>query len=164
MEISRLLRFPTASDIDTFVGGRVELISFRLREGDDLIGKPLSKIFYKSKIQVLMAAIQRGDEAIIPHGDIVLQNDDLVSILGKPSSISEFFRQIGIKTEKVKDTMIIGGGKVTYYLADVISKHNIKVKIIEIDEKKCDMLSEALPNCMIIQGDGTDEEVLASED
>ncbi|MDR2903243.1 MAG: Trk system potassium transporter TrkA, partial [Clostridiales bacterium] len=164
LEISRLLRLPTASDIDTFVGGRLEMISFRLKEGDDLIGKTVSKIFFKSKIQVLMAAIQRGDEAIIPNGDVVLKNDDLISILGKPSSISDFLRQIGAKMEKVKDTMIIGGGKVTHYLADMISRQNIKVKIIEIDAKKCEYLSETLPNCLIIQGDGTDEEVLMSED
>ena len=164
MEISRLLRFPVANDIDTFVGGKVELVSFRVSANDILCNKQVAKIFPNIHIPVLLAVVERGEEAFIPKGDMVLKEDDTVRVLGRPSDVYNFMKQMGKHTIKIKDTMIIGGGKITHYLVNILSKMYIKSKIIEIDMHKCEQLSEKIEGgALIINADGTDEELLQSE-
>ncbi|GHU50183.1 potassium transporter peripheral membrane protein [Clostridia bacterium] len=162
-EISRLLRFPTAQDIITFVSGRVEIIAFPLGADNLLANKVVSQIFAKIKMPVLLVSVEREDGVFIPHGDMTLLEGDLLRVAGRPDDIMDFFRYIGIFSERIRDVMIIGGGKITRYLCDYMHKYNAKIKIIEIDEEQCNELSENLPNALIIQGDGTDEAVLESE-
>lgn len=162
-EISRILRFHAANDIETFVGGKVEMVSFEVLNEDFFVNKSIEQSFHKMKHQIILATVMRNNEPIIPHGSLVLHEKDIVSVMGRPSEVSNFFKHIGKSTQKVKDALIVGGGKIAYYLGESLSRHNIKIKIIEIDDEKCLELSEALPKALIIQGDGTDEEVLNSE-
>jgi len=166
-EISRLLRFPTVDDIDIFVGGKVELVSFNVSEASDFfVGKSVSDVFYLKKMNVLLATIEREHSVIIPHGDCVFEKDDVIRVLGYAPNIMGFFSLIGKNTGKIKNATIIGGGRVTYYLVDMLQKYSkgTKVKIIETDREKCEKLSVKFPHCLIINGDGTDESVLALED
>jgi len=162
-EIARLVRFPSASGIETFVGGRVEIISFRVAEDSRLANKSILQSFSKRRPDVLLTSVERKSEAIVPHGDFVLLADDIVRVMGHPTAISDFFKDLGLVTNKVKDATVIGGGKITFYLADILARHNVKLKIIEIDEEKCRRLSEEIPDAIVIQGDGTDEDILKSE-
>lgn len=164
LEISRLLRFPTAHDIDTFVSGKVELVSFRVSADDHFCNRQVMNIFAKVQIPILLATVQRGQELFIPHGDLILREDDLVRILGRPYDVHNFLKSMGKHTMKVRDSLIIGGGIMTHYLALLLDKLAIKSKIVEIDEERCEHLSELLPSgTLIINADGTDEEVLQSE-
>lgn len=162
-EIARILRFPAAISVDPFAGGRIELVAYRIMDTDPIKGRPLSEVMTSVKEKVLFCAVLRGDDVIIPDGRFVLQEEDIAHIIGRASQILAFFRRIGKETHSVKNAMVIGGGRIAYYLCDTIARSNIKVKIIEQDKDRCKELDELLPNCNIIHGDGTDENLLAQE-
>ena len=130
METARVFRFPSAISIDTFSKGRVELLTFRLNEGNILVDKSLTYIHQKLKTDVLVVIVRRGGKTIVPSGNFVLKAGDLVSIISGPGQAEVFFRKIGLETDRVKNVMIIGGGKVTHYLAKRLMADNIAVKII----------------------------------
>ena len=109
-EIARLLRFPSAIKIDPFAKGKVELLKFRLKPEFRLDGKSIVEINMKGKHNILVAGVERGEQVFIPNGDFVLQNGDLVSILASPKNASAFFKSIGLKTNQVRNCMIVGGG------------------------------------------------------
>lgn len=163
LEMARLLRFPSAIKIDTFAKGRVELLKFKIRPEFQMDQMPISDIHYKLKCNVLVCAVERGEEVIIPSGNYILQNDDVVSIVARPKLAAEFFHKIGLATSRVKDAMIVGGGKISYYLAKQLLAMGVAVRIIEIDRGRCEELSELLPRATIIQGDGTDQSLLLEE-
>ena len=107
--------------------------------------------------------MERKKEVLIPDGEIRLQANDTISIVASPVNASKFFRQIGIQTNQVKNTMIIGGGKAAFYLAKRLMEMGIQVKIVEKNREHCEKLCDLLPKAMIICGDGTDQELLAEE-
>lgn len=165
-EISRLLRFPTVDGIDTFVGGRVELVSFKISEAQDFfVGKSVSQVFHTKKMNILLAMIERNNTAVIPHGDFIFKKEDVIKILGRPSYIMDFFALIGKNTGKIKNAVIIGGSRITYYLVELLHRHSnsTDIKIIERDRERCEELSERFPRCLIIHGDGTNEDIILSE-
>lgn len=162
-EISRILRFPSALKVDTFARGRVELVEYKLREGTPLDGLPLYALSRKYRFKILICAVQRGAEVYIPTGDFILRTGDKLTITATPKEIEGFFKAIGAFSQRVKDVMIIGGGRITFYLALRLIESGIRVKVIEQDEKKCMELSDYLPKAMIIHGDGTDRELLSEE-
>lgn len=171
-EISRILRYPAADGIDTFINGRVELVSFKVSETPEyFVGKSVSQLFDK-KMEILLAVVERENEAFIPYGDFIFKESDIVRILGRPSQIMQFFTHIKKRSKKTQEVMIIGGGKITHYLAELLNKHTMKtnIKIIEKDRGKCEALCDALSSvglerrCLFIHGDGTDEELLIDEE
>ncbi|MBS6195332.1 MAG: Trk system potassium transporter TrkA [Clostridiales bacterium] len=162
-EIARLLRFPSAIKIDTFAKGKVELLKFRLKPEFDLDQISIAELPRKFRCDILVSAVEREDEAFIPNGDFVLQNGDMVSIIASPKSAADFFRKIGVKSNQVKNCMMVGGGTIAIYLARKLLESKIKVVIIEQSEEKCHKLAELLPEAMIIQGDGTNKKLLMEE-
>ncbi|NLV64004.1 MAG: Trk system potassium transporter TrkA, partial [Clostridiaceae bacterium] len=92
-----------------------------------------------------------------------IEEGDIVHIVGKPAIVSNFCRQIGIYSHKIKNVMITGGGRISYYLAKFLEETGIKAKIIEMNEERCVELSELLPHTLIINGDGSDDTLLNSE-
>lgn len=165
-EISRLLRFPSAHGIDTFVGGRVELVSFRVSEAPEFfIGKSVAQVFNRKTVNILLAAVERDGGVIIPNGALVFEKSDIIRVLGRPSDIMSFIAMTGKNTGKIKSATIIGGSMITYYLVNLLQRHasGTAIKIVEINREKCEDLSESFPRCLIINADGTDEEILTSE-
>ncbi len=162
-EIARILRFPSAIEIDTFAKGRIEILKFIIPENSLLDNLQVYEIVSKLNCDILVCGVERDGEAFIPGGDFVLKSGDAISIVGSIKSVTYFFKKIGIKTNSVKDTMIIGGGETAYYLASQLLQTGIKVKIIEQSESKCEKLCELLPKAEIINGDGTDNRLLLEE-
>ena len=162
-EIAKLLRFPSAIQIDTFARGRAELLKFKLRPEFGLDGLRVMDIMEKLNCDVLVCGIERKEEVTIPNGNFVLRDHDNVSIMATPQNASKFFSKIGVNTHRVKDTLIIGGGKITYYLAHQLLDMGIRVKVIENDKDRCLQLSNLLPKANILYGDGTDETLMLSE-
>lgn len=162
-EIARLLRFPAAANIDTFVRGRVELVEFRLLPEDDIVGLQLRSLPKKYADNILICAVERDDEVIIPGGQFELQVDDMLHIIGNTESVTRFFKQLGRYTAKLKDILIIGGGRISYYLAKYIESAGMQLRIVEINPARASTLSELLPHSLIICGDGTEQELLDSE-
>ena len=162
-EMGRIFRFPSAIDIETFAKGKIELLTVRIPEKSLLAGKPLTYIHQKLRTDVLVAVVRRKGQVIIPSGDFVIEAGDLVSVIAEHEQAHEFFRKIGIETHRVRDVLIIGGGKMTYYMAKNLAASGIGIKIIEKDLKRSEVLSELLPDAEIICGDGTDEDLLLEE-
>ena len=164
LEISRLLRFPNAANIDTFYRGRVELMGFLLQEGDFLCHRPLSEQSAKLKnLPVLFCAAERDGEVHIPNGSFVPLPGDKLYIIGEPVGLSQFFRLLGRYIPKIKSVFLIGGGRITYYLTTLLTKMNLPVKIVEQKMERCRQLSELCPHATIIHGDGTDQDLLEVE-
>lgn len=162
-EMARILKFPSAIQIDTFAKGRVEILKFRIPEDSVLCDLRLAEINSKVSCDVLICGVEREGEAFIPGGDFVLKQGDLVSVVGTFNNYSAFFKRIGIKTGRIKAAIIIGGGYTGYYLADKLINFGIRVKIIEKDFARCEKLSNLLPKATIINGDGTDNALLIEE-
>lgn len=162
-EIARLLKFPSALSINSFARGQVEMITFKVPEGNMICGMPLHSLQKEFPFHVLICAVEREGELIIPNGSFVLEAGDMVSYVSGIKDAYSFFKKIGLKTQRVSDSFIVGGGKTTYYLAKQLIDMGIKVKIVERNAKKCEELSILLDKAIIICGDGCDEKVLESE-
>ena len=162
-EISRILRFPSANRIDRFAKGKVELVKFRIRPEFKLDGYKVADIFSRLRFDVLVCAVERGEEVAIPNGDFVLRANDVISIMATPQDSMGLFSRIGVKTNQVKNCMIVGGGTIGYYLAKQLMEMNIKVHLIEANKERCDQLTELLPEATIIHGDATDKQLLTEE-
>ncbi len=162
-EIAKVLRFPSAIKIDSFGKGRVEMLKFRVPPESNLSDMLVMSIAPKLKADVLVCAVERGGNIFIPKGDFRLHEKDVVSILADAKKASDFFKKIGIETHQVKDTMIVGGGDTSYYLAKLLLPMGIDVKLVERDERRCDVLSELLPKAQIIHADGAEQSVLIEE-
>ena len=165
LEISRLLRYPFAANIEAFAKGRVEMVAFRAQEHDAVVGVPLRDISHRLRgiPQVLYAVVERGGEVIIPNGDFVIQSDDRVHVAADMVRITEYFRYLGKNSLRIKNVMLLGGGRISYYLARMIVPMGIHVAMTEINEKKALELGEQLPEVNVIYGDGTDQELLEQE-
>lgn len=163
LEISRILRFPSAIKMESFAKDRVDLVEIRIGKNNKLVDMPLWRIPRMLDSQVLICAVERGGKVSIPSGDFVLKEDDKIHITASHSQLHRFFRNLGILQETVKTVMLIGGGRIAYYLARQLSELGMKVKIIENNEERCIELAERLPKANIIYGDGTLQEVLLEE-
>lgn len=162
-EISQLLRLPYAKKVDTFARGRVEMIKFRMNPELHMDGLQVADIISKMKCDIMICGVERQGQVVIPNGDFVLKNNDLVSMMAVPKETAKFFRKMGIPTHQAKSTLIVGGGTIAYYLAKQLLEMRVDVRIIEQNKERCEMLSEQLPEATILQGDGTDKEFLLEE-
>ncbi len=164
-EISRMLRFPFAGSIETFARGRVEMVDFRAAEEDPVVGIPMKEMYKKNKQlpQVLFCAVERAGEIIIPKGDFVISPGDRVHVVSDSETITRFFAALGKGMASIRSVMIMGGSRIAYYLASMLTRMKMKVSVIEVKAEKARRLSESLPGATIIEGDGTDQELLESE-
>lgn len=162
-EIARVLKFPTAIEINTFAKGKVDLLHFRVPQGSVLDGLDLNLLHDRLKSHVLVCTCERDGQMIIPQGSTVLRSGDVISIVAPTEEQASFFRKIGLQTHAVKNTMIIGGGETAYYLAKMLLRAGIQVKIVEKDLKRCEQLADMIPKATIIHGDGSDKDLLNEE-
>lgn len=166
-EASRILYLPTALEVSTFAHGQAEMIKIKVPDGNQLdgmtimdLGKALGKDIADN---VLICAVEREGDIQIPSGNFRIQKDDMISFVASRATVKTFLEKIGFNTHAVKNTMIIGGSRSAYYLATLLLNMGISVKIIESDQKRCEELSILLPKAIIINGDGTNEELLKEE-
>ena len=162
-EIARMLRYPNAIHVETFAKGRLDLAEIRVAPDSVLDGLALYTIPKKLKVQMLVCAVERGGDVIIPDGNFILQSDDKIYITAPHSEIGNFHRQVGEFRSRVKSALIIGGGRITYYLTSQLLELGISVRIIEIDEKRAEKLSEYFPKASVIWDDGTDQDILLEQ-
>ena len=161
-DITRLLLFPDASKVETFVKGRVELVEFPIHCGK-LEGLSLSELYARFQVQVLVCAVESGETVLIPDGDYILKAGDKLHIAASHQNMEQFFKKIALRKEKIKNAMICGGGRVAYYLASQLCNLGMNVKIIERNRERCEELCELLPKATIINGDATEHDLLIEE-
>lgn len=159
-EITRLLQFPSAIRIDAFSKGRVELLKFRVLPEFNMDGVAIYELSSRFPQSTLICAVERDGEMEIPNGSFVLKNDDLVSVLATPTDAKKYFHRLGLSTRPVKNALLIGGGKISHYLAQQLINNNIDVRIMEKDKTRCEELSSLLPEASIINADSSDQKTL----
>ena len=162
-EIYRMLRFPAAAKIDVFCRGRVELAEFVVPEGSLLCGLSLTELRTRIQIGFLVCGVLRGGQTHIPTGDFRLQAGDLICVTAPEPDIAPFFKAIGMHRNPVRNVLIAGGGRITYYLARFLSEGRISATVIDGDRERCRALAEALPSLTVLCDDCKKQEVLAEE-
>ena len=162
-EILRILLFPEANKVETFMKGRVELVEYALGSDQPLTDLSLAEVYRKFQIKILVCAVKRGKEVYIPDGNFVLREGDRIHIAAGHQDLKTFFKSLGRKNAKVKKVLICGGGHVCFYLAAQLLKVGMQVKIIERNEKRCEELCELLPKATILHGNAADHDLLLEE-
>lgn len=162
-EVARIMYLPTALEVNSFAHGQAEMVKFKIPSNNILTNLPISQLGKVSSHKVLICAIERDGQVYIPSGNFVMQEGDIVSFVANRTVSKKFLDAIGFNTRQVKSTMIIGGGTSAQYLAEQLIHAGVSVKIIEKDKERCEELSLLLPKAIIINGDGTDEELLREE-
>lgn len=162
-EISRIIRFPSAANLDSFAGGRVEIARVRIHSDNPLCDMPIHEMRKKTKAKVIICAVQRNESVFIPSGDFVLHCDDVISITGTRAELSSFMKQTGVYKQKIKNVMIVGGGRIAYYLAKLLSDTGRNIKLIELKDERCRHMSDMLDDVTVIHGDGTDQDILEEQ-
>ena len=140
-----------------------EIIKVRIPDGSVLDGCPLAQIHKRTGTDVLICTVERGGQVDIPNGSFVLKAGDVISIVASKQNTRDFVSRIGLKSRRVRDCMIIGGGKIAFYLAQQLIENGIRVKIIEKDRDRCEELCAALPKAVIINADAANQHILMEE-
>lgn len=162
-EIMNIINFPQAIRVDSFAKGNVDIVELYIPKDSPLISQTLSDIHAKYQVNILICAVQRGEFVIIPTGRFIIHEGDRIHITASKSSIRSFLHKLGLVDNKLHNIMIVGGGKIALYLGSFLLKNKYNVKIIEIDHNRCEELSQLLPDATIINGDGTNKDVLIDE-
>lgn len=162
-EIARLIHFPSAIEVDTFNKGRVNLISLTIPEDSAIAGMNLIQFSQTFARSVLVCIVRRDDKVVIPGGSFILKAGDTISCILQLRDSYSFFHKMGVKSAPIKNVIICGGGTIAYYLSQELIKAKVSVKIVEEDADRCEFLSEALPEALVIHGDATDKRVLLEE-
>ncbi len=162
-DISRMLRYPNAIHVETFAKGRMELAEMKVAEGSILDGMQLSAISVKLRLHMLVCAVKRGEEILIPDGSFRLTAGDKIYITAMHSELSKLYKQAGDFKSRVKSAIIVGGGKIGHYLVRQLLEQGLQVKIIELDPQRCEDLAAEFPKADIIHADGTSQDILQEE-
>lgn len=162
MHIARALSIPSAMEATTFLKGRIQLVSFKVKE-DSPIDKITVSGISKKVNNLIVCAIERDDKIIVPDGNTKLLSNDKIYVSGNTKAINSFLIFSKLIQEKTKKVIISGGSSTAVYLAKSLLDMGMQVKIIEINEDRCKVLSEKLPGALIIHGDVSDQNVLFEE-
>ncbi len=163
-EIDRLLRYPGFLKRDKFANGRVELVELRIEDCNPLCNQPLYQMSNIVHCQVLVCTVVRDGKAVTPTGDFVLRAGDRIYVTASAQNLSILLKHLNITTKKIKHVIIAGGGKVAYYLTQMLIREGISVKIIERNFERCEELAEKLPKALVVQGDVSTQDVMERED
>lgn len=162
-EIYNLVNLPSVSQMEHFAKGKVLLAEIIVESGCAMIGETLISLSKKLKTRVLVCAVQRGDEVIIPSGNFMFMEDDRVHFASDANSIRNFLAEVKLEKTPLKNIMIVGGDKIGYYLASALSQKKFKVKLIESDKKLAEELAKELDGVTVILGNGTQHDLLIEE-
>ena len=162
-EIARVLRFPSAIKREQFCRQRFELVEYRLGPDNPLVGMPLADLYRNIRVKILVCAVARGQETIIPSGSFELQAGDKIYLTASPSDLEAFFRKLHLFKERANNIMIVGAGRMTYYLVKELQDVQKRVTVIDNNLKRCQDMSEKFPGVLVIHGDGADSELLSEE-
>lgn len=153
IEIQRLLKYPGFLRRDSFAKGLAEIVELRIDENSKLCNVPLSELSNTVKCKVLVCAVLRAGNAVAPSGNFVLKKGDRIFVTAPTDSLALLLKNLGIITRRVRNVMICGGGRVSYYLASLLEKDNINVQLIDRNRDRCIDLAALLPDTSVIHGD-----------
>lgn len=158
--ISNIIDFPNALSVERFAGGRVSLMEFVIKDSSGLCQMPISD-FRKKFGNIIVCAMERDHQLMIPSGDVTIQDKDRIFVTGNRVDMMLFHNYF--KSRAVKSLLIVGAGKIAYYLLGILKDSRIDIKVIEINPERARFFSEKFPNLYIVQGDGTAKDILLEE-
>lgn len=162
-EMARLIQVPSALDIDSFDKSNINMIKFKITDNSVLDNMVISDIRLRFNVNMLVCMVQRDGKSFIPNGSSILHSGDIISFVAPIVDLYSIFKNLGMGSRRIKNVMIAGGGRITYYLAQILIKSKINVKIIEKDKARCEELSEQLPEAIVIYGSATNQSLLDEE-
>lgn len=162
-EILRIINFPEALKVESFAHGNADITEFYITPTSPLVGMSLMQINSKLGTQILVCAVKRGDEVIIPNGSFVFKGGERISVISSQKESKAFVNKLGLSTTKIKNVLIIGASKIAHYLTQVLLKDKIGIKVIEINKDKAKEFAEANKDATVIVGDGADQVLLQQE-
>lgn len=160
-EISQLLHYPEAMDVNYYADGRLLMLSLQVEQGNEIIGKKLKEL--PGTKNYVIVAILRKTTVIIPRGDDIIEEKDQLLIMMQREQVQEVEGYLGFTHRKIQSCMILGGSRLTYYLAEYLLAEDMEVKIIESDYEECKKLSGLLNGGIILNGDVADIDLLQDE-
>ena len=162
-ELFNLINLPSVAKLEKFARGRVNLVEILIEKGCPIIGDSLITISKKFNTKVLICAVERGEEVYIPSGNFIIEEGDKIYFTAETRVLGEFLKEINLVKAPIKNVMIVGSGRIGYYLADALSKSKFNVKLIEQNKARAEEMADMLPNTHVVCADGTSHEVLIEE-
>lgn len=163
IEMERLIKYPGFLKRDTFAKGRVEIVELRIGEDSALKDVNLYDLGNIVKCKILVCAVLRNGKAIIPDGNFTLLEGDRIFVTAQPGELTIFLKNMGVITHRARRALLCGGGRLSYYLAQLLDKDGVMVEIIEQDYGRCIELAKMLPDVTVVQGDASSEVLLEKE-
>lgn len=161
-DIVRVIRYPEALSVEQFANGQVNIVEIEVDGSTGLAGIPVAD-FRKEFGNVLICSIARGEDVFIPEGTSQVEEGDRIFVTGAQKDLTRLYRKAGFKEEKLRSAMLIGGGRITHYLVEMLTEMDIELKVIEIKHETAKSLSSQFPRTVVIEGDGSDQEFLKEE-
>ena len=162
-EIFSLISLPSVAQIEHFAKGKASLVEIVVDEGCNLVGESLISLGKRLNTKVLICAVERGDKVIIPSGNFTIEQGDKIHFTAEAKTLGEFLSEVNLMRSPLRNVMIIGGSRISFYLADQLSKKKHRVKIVEHDRAHAEMLADVLPNITVVHGNGTQHNLLVEE-
>lgn len=162
-EIFNLINLPSVERVEHFANGKAMLVEIVVKKQCTLIGESLLSLGKKLSSKVLICAVQRGNNVFIPSGNFIIQENDRVHFTADVKNLGDFLRATNLVKSPLKNIMIVGGGRIGYYLADSLAKKRYTVKLIEKDKLKAGALAQSLPDVIVSYGNGTQHDFLLEE-
>ncbi len=162
-EIYNILRLPAALKVETFSNRKIEIIELPIGENSPFVGITLSELRRQNKEKFLVCNVVRGEEVFIPNGNFTLQAGDIIGLTASRPELVKLLKKFGMLQKQPKSVVILGAGRVTYYLAKLLIHVGVTVKIVEKDKDTCLKIAALLPEAILIHGDGMQQEVLMEE-
>lgn len=159
--VVRVIGLPAARDVDTFVGGRVQMAEFSIPEDSPIAGQTVQEADRFDSLT--FAAILRDDEVIIPRGPTTFTADDEVVVIGSRESVRALAAEVSPHAQEASDVLIVGGTDIGYQVARLLGEQGLSPRLIEQDPERARELAEDLPNATVLKSDGTDREFLERE-
>jgi trk system potassium uptake protein TrkA len=160
--ITRLLEVPFARYVEDFEGGIIKVIGFKVPEKAPITGKSLKELGSSLKNKFLVGIIERNEKTIIPTGNNVIKEGDIIYTPIKKWETSNLLELLDLTVKPAKKIMLLGGGRIGYYISSAMEQ-KADMKIIEKDVDRCKYLSKTLKKTLVLHGDGADQKLLMEE-
>lgn len=162
-EIFNILKLPAAINIETFSRRNFEMVELIIKEDSNISGMSLIDLRKKYKANFLICVVKRGEEIYIPDGNFVLKSGDRICITANFAEVQKLLKMLGLAKKHSKKIMILGATTTSYYLSKMLLRSGSEVTVIDKDINRCNQFAELLPNAVIINGDGAQQDVLMEE-
>ena len=162
-EIERLLKYPGFLRRDAFAKGRAEIVELRIGADSKLKDVALADMSGVVKCRVLVCAVVRAGESVAPSGSFVLREGDRIFVTAPTAALAVLLKNLGIITRRVRSVLLCGASRTAYYLAELLQKDGIAVRLLDKDQSRCVEMATMLPGIDVICGDCSSQSTLDSQ-